>query len=60
MTAIEIEKNMKYHLTRSHFSRNVCRYNVFERKDEYGVDASISNHLINTHTISFNQVENLD
>ena len=60
MTTIEIENNLKYGLTRSHFARNVFQYNVFERKDEGGVDASISNQLINTPIVIFNQVENLD
>ena len=43
MTTIEIENNLKYGLTRSHFARNFFWYNVFERKDECGVDASILN-----------------
>ena len=43
MTTRDIENNLKYGLTRSHFARNVCRFNVSKRKDEYGIDASISN-----------------
>jgi hypothetical protein len=31
LTTIEFKNNLKYELTRSHFARNVCQYNVFER-----------------------------
>ena len=43
MTTMDIENNLKYGLTRSHFARNVFRYNIYERKIKCGVDASSLN-----------------
>ena len=48
MTAMDIENNLKYGLTRGHFSMNNFRYNGYERKVEHGVDTLISNQNINT------------
>ena len=45
VTTRDIENNLKYGLIRGHFSMNDYRYNVFERKDECGVDALVSNKV---------------
>lgn len=36
---------------------NDCWYNVYERKVQHSVDASISNKNINTPTVMYNQIE---
>jgi hypothetical protein len=54
VTARDIENNLKYGLIIGHFSMNDYQYNMLERKDECGIDVSVSNELINALAVGFN------
>ena len=60
MMAIEIENNIKYGLTRSHFFRNVCWKDEVQKIDHCHKEYLISDQQIGTPTIVNNFVENLE
>lgn len=60
MMAIEIENNIKYSLTSSYFSRNVCWQDEAQRKNLCHKGYLILDQLIGTLVVVSNLVESLE
>ena len=60
MIAIEIENNIKYGLTQSHFSINICRQDEMQRKNQCHIECLISDQQISTLGVVNSFVEDLE
>ena len=58
MMTIEIENNIKYRLTRSHFSKNVFWRDEVQRKNQCHKECLISNQQIGTTIVVSHFAEN--
>ena len=58
MTAIEIDNNIKYGLTKSHFSRNVSWQDEVQRKNQCHKECLIIDHHRGNISVVNNFVEN--
>ena len=57
MTTMDIENNLKYGLTRSHFSKVACLHNEDKNQGQYHVKCMNTDLNFNTPTVMYNQIE---
>lgn len=57
MSAMDIENNLKYGLTRSHFCKVSCFHNEDKKKEQYHVQFSTTYHNDNTPAIMKKKIE---
>ena len=60
MTAMDIENNLKYGLTRSHFSKVSCLHNEEKNQEPYHVEYSNTYQCIRSPIVVDNLIENLE
>lgn len=57
MAAMDIENNLKYGLTRSHFSKVSFLHNADKTKEQYYVKCLNTNQNVNTPAKMYNEIE---